>query len=169
MFAARWSQSSQCYYKCFTSVVFAFMQWQQHKVFPFSVLGECRKLNAPHCQTINSFPVSVHRFHSMLFFFLLSTIAAFVVHRLTCCLACSTLCLSDLIYLVLTCEYSVLLLFNCFQCCDSLAEAATATSATLEPFNMKTKVRQKGVAVTWQPNELQVHDLPSQDVNTVRT
>lgn len=41
------------------------------------------------------------------FFFALSLcvcVVAFVVYRLTCCLACSSLCLSDLIYMVLTCE-----------------------------------------------------------------
>lgn len=53
------------YHKCFSSGrlrIYAPTAVACYKVFPFS--REWRKLNAPYCQTINSFPVSVHRFFS---------------------------------------------------------------------------------------------------------
>lgn len=62
--SVRW-RYTPFYRKCFSSGrlrIYASTAVACYKVFPFS--REWRKLNALYCQTINSFPVSVHRFFS---------------------------------------------------------------------------------------------------------
>lgn len=78
--------------------------------------------------------------------------------------------------MVLTCEYSVLL-FNCFQCCDSAAPTIPSTdngnsssiigNDSIETIQYETESAPSKVAFTWQQNELQVENSQTEDVNTL--